>query len=78
VVGFKISTLGLTNVQGMDYTRHFSAFIQALALKILDDKREKDGMERIAPRVPHLALAEKLGLGKSRLEDIELVAIDLG
>jgi uncharacterized protein (DUF362 family) len=52
--------------------------VDAVALKILDDQREKDGMERIAPRVPHLALAEKLGLGKSRLEDIDLVAIDLG
>ena len=52
--------------------------VDAVALKILDDKRAEDGMDRIAPRVPHLALAEKLGLGKSRLEDIDLVAIDLG
>jgi uncharacterized protein (DUF362 family) len=52
--------------------------VDAVALKILDDQREKDGLDRIAPRVPHLALAEKLGLGKSRLEDIELVTLNLG
>jgi hypothetical protein len=52
--------------------------VDAVALKILDDQREKDGLERIAPRVPHLALAEKLGLGKSRLEDIDLEAVNLG
>ena len=51
--------------------------VDAVALKILDDHREKDGMEWIAPRVPHLALAEKLGLGKSRLEDIDLVTFNL-
>jgi hypothetical protein len=51
--------------------------VDAVALKILDDQREKDGMERIAPRVLHLALAEKLGLGKSRLEDIELLSFNL-
>jgi uncharacterized protein (DUF362 family) len=52
--------------------------VDAVALKILDDKRAEDGMDRIAPRVPHVALAEKLALGKSRLEDIDLVALDLG
>jgi uncharacterized protein (DUF362 family) len=51
--------------------------VDAVALKILDDKREEDGMNRIAPRVLHLALAEKLGLGKSRLEDIDLVTLTL-
>jgi hypothetical protein len=34
-------------------------------------------MEPIAPRVPHIAFAEKLGLGKSRLEDIELVTVNI-
>jgi len=52
--------------------------VDAVALRILDDKRAEDGMDRIAPRVPHLALAEKLGLGKSRFEDIELVTLNLG
>jgi hypothetical protein len=52
--------------------------VDAVALKILDDKRVEDGMDRIAPRVPHLALAENLGLGKSRLEDIDLVELNLG
>jgi hypothetical protein len=52
--------------------------VDAVALKILDDKRAEDGMDRIAARVPHLALAEKLGLGRSRLDDIDLVEINLG
>ncbi len=52
--------------------------VDAVALKILDDKRAEDGMDRIAARVPHLALAEKLGLGQSRLDDIDLVEINLG
>lgn len=52
--------------------------VDAVALKILDDKRAEDGMDRIAARVPHLALAEKLGLGQSRLDDIDLVEISLG
>lgn len=52
--------------------------VDAVALKILDDLREKDGLDRIAARVPHLPLAEKLGLGKSRPEEIDLVSINLG
>jgi len=51
--------------------------VDAVALSILDDLRKADGMESIAPRVPHIALAEKLGLGRSRLEDIELVTLNL-
>jgi hypothetical protein len=51
--------------------------VDAVALQILDDLRQKDGLDRIAPRVPHLALAEKLGVGKSRLEDIDLVSLTL-
>ncbi len=52
--------------------------VDAVALKILDDKRAEDGMDRIAARVPHLALAEKLGLGKSGLDEIDLIEINLG
>ena len=51
--------------------------MDAVTLSILDDLRKADGMEPIAPRVPHIAMAEKLGLGKSRLEDIELVTVNL-
>lgn len=51
--------------------------VDAVALSLLDDLRKAEGMEPIAPRVPHIALAEQLGLGKSRLEDIELVAVNV-
>jgi uncharacterized protein (DUF362 family) len=51
--------------------------VDAVALKIIDDEREKEGMERIGDRVVHLPLAEKLGLGNSRLENIDLVRLTL-
>lgn len=51
--------------------------VDAVALDILDGLRKADGMEPIAPRVPHIALAEQLGLGKSRLADIDLVTINV-
>jgi uncharacterized protein (DUF362 family) len=52
--------------------------VDAAALMLLDEKRAADGMEAIAPRVAHIALAEELGLGNARLENIDLVKIDLG
>ena len=52
--------------------------VDAVALKIIDEARAAEGMERLAPQVQHLALAEKLGLGNSRLENIELVSLTLG
>jgi len=51
--------------------------VDAVALDILDGLRKADSMEPIAPRVPHIALADELGLGKSRLSDIDLVTINL-
>jgi len=52
--------------------------VDAVALMMLDEKRVADKMEAIAPRVSHIALAEELGLGNSRLENIDLVKIELG
>jgi uncharacterized protein (DUF362 family) len=52
--------------------------VDAVALSLLDEKRVADGMEAIAPRVSHIALAEELGLGNGRLENIDLVKIELG
>ena len=51
--------------------------VDAVAVKIIDDARAEEGLERIASQVQHLALAEKLGLGNSRLENIDLVSISL-
>jgi uncharacterized protein (DUF362 family) len=51
--------------------------VDAVALQIIDDAREKDGMERLAAQVKHLPLAEALGLGNSRLENIDLISITL-
>lgn len=51
--------------------------VDAVALKAIDDARAAEGLERLAPRVKHLPLAEALGLGQSRLEDIDLVSITL-
>jgi uncharacterized protein (DUF362 family) len=52
--------------------------VDAVALKVIDDARAAEGMERIAPQVKHLPLAEALGLGNSRLENIDLVSLTLG
>lgn len=49
--------------------------VDAVALSLLDEMRRAEGMEPLAPRVAHIGLAERLGLGKSRLEDIDLVAV---
>jgi len=51
--------------------------VDAVALKIIDDQRASEGMDRLADRVVHLPLAEKLGLGQSRLENIDLVSLTL-
>jgi len=52
--------------------------VDAVALKMLDEKRVAEGMEAIAPQVSHIALAEELGLGNSRMENIELIKIEMG
>jgi uncharacterized protein (DUF362 family) len=51
--------------------------VDAVALKIIDDARAAEGMERIGDRVVHLSRAEALGLGNSRLENIDLVSLTL-
>jgi len=52
--------------------------VDAVAVNIIDDARAAEGMERLASRVQHLPLAEALGLGNSRLENIDLVSLTLG
>jgi uncharacterized protein (DUF362 family) len=54
-----------------------SVAVDAVALKIIDDARAAEGMDRLGDRVVHLTLAEKLGLGNSRLENIDLVSLTL-
>jgi len=51
--------------------------IDAVALSLLDELRKAEGMEPLAPGVPHIGLAEKLGLGKSKMEDIDLVTVNV-
>jgi uncharacterized protein (DUF362 family) len=51
--------------------------VDAVALRLLDDLRKAEGMEPIAPSVLHIGLAEQLGLGKSKPEDIDLVALNV-
>lgn len=52
--------------------------VDAVALGFLDAQRTAEGMEPLASRVPHIGLAEELGLGRSRREDIDLVTVELG
>jgi uncharacterized protein (DUF362 family) len=51
--------------------------VDAVALSLLDELRKAEGMEPLAPRVPHIGLAEKLGLGNGKLEDIDLVTVNV-
>lgn len=51
--------------------------VDAVATKIIDDARAAEGMDRLAPQVQHLPLAEALGLGNSRLENIDLASLTL-
>ena len=52
--------------------------VDAVALDLLDAQRTAEGMDALSPRVPHIGLAEELGLGRSRKEDIDLVTVELG
>ena len=47
--------------------------IDAVAVSLMDELRKADGLEPLAPRVPHIGLAEQLGLGRGKLADIDLV-----
>ena len=47
--------------------------VDAVAVSLMDDLRKAEGMDALAPRVPHIGLADQLGLGRSRLADIDLV-----
>jgi uncharacterized protein (DUF362 family) len=47
--------------------------VDAVAVSLMDELRKAEGMDVLAPRVPHIGLADELGLGRSRLADIDLV-----
>ena len=51
--------------------------VDAVLLKIIDDARAAEKFDPLAPQVRHLPLAESLGLGQSRLENIDLVSLTL-
>jgi uncharacterized protein (DUF362 family) len=52
--------------------------MDAIALKILDEKRQAEGMSSLARQAPSLDAAEALGLGTRNLDQIELQEILLG
>jgi len=52
--------------------------IDAVAVQLLDKLREKDNLEALNGRVPHIDLAEKLGLGTAQKDKIELISLELG
>jgi uncharacterized protein (DUF362 family) len=51
--------------------------VDAVALAQMDELRKAEGMEPLAPRVAHIGLAEELGLGQSKLENIDLVTLSV-
>jgi hypothetical protein len=52
--------------------------IDAVTLKILDEKRVEEGLESIAAHVPHIPLAAELGVGTDSSDSIELIKLELG
>lgn len=52
--------------------------IDAVALSILDEKRQAEGMRSLAPRARFLDAAEALGLGTRDPDQIDLVEITIG
>jgi uncharacterized protein (DUF362 family) len=49
--------------------------IDTIALKILNKKREEEGMDPVTSRAHHIPLSAKLGLGTDSTDNIELVKI---
>lgn len=54
------------------------AAIDAVALSILDQKRQEEGLRSVAPRATFLDAAEALGLGTRDPDQMELVEITIG
>ncbi|MCK5004761.1 MAG: DUF362 domain-containing protein [Candidatus Aminicenantes bacterium] len=52
--------------------------VDSVILGILDEKRKDAGKEPLAPKVKFLELSEKLGLGNSKKENIEIKELILG
>jgi uncharacterized protein (DUF362 family) len=52
--------------------------MDTVLLHILDTKRQSEGLSPVASRSLHLAEAEKLGLGVSAMERIDLIDLELG
>jgi len=52
--------------------------MDAIALKILDEKRQAEGMRSLARQTPSLDAAAALGLCTRNLDQIELQEIVLG
>jgi hypothetical protein len=52
--------------------------IDAVAADIMDGLRKKDSLEPLVGRIPHIELAEKLGLGTAQKDNIDLQSIELG
>jgi len=52
--------------------------VDALALRILEEKRKQENMPPIGERAKHVATAAKIGLGTNKLDEVDHREIDLG
>jgi len=52
--------------------------VDTVMFQILEEKRQKEGLESIESNAVHLSLSEELGLGNHNLENIEIIEINLG
>lgn len=51
--------------------------VDAVMLKLVDEKRIEAGLEPVAKRAKHLQLSEEIGLGNSKLENIEIINLTI-
>ena len=51
--------------------------VDAVMLQMIDAKRQEAGYPVVAPRAGHLQLSEQIGLGNSRMENIQLLSIEV-
>jgi hypothetical protein len=51
--------------------------VDTVMLQMIDKKRTEAGLQPVTPRAKHLALSEAIGLGNSKLENIDLVKIEV-
>lgn len=51
--------------------------VDKVMLQLVDEKRKEAGLESVSKRAKHLRLCEEIGLGNSKLENIEIIHLEI-